>query len=65
MQLCAGGQKVKVVLAAAMWNCPHLLVLVRFHTPHQQHAPPCCKLQQVFLLQVRTPCYCSTLQGGR
>ena len=25
--LCAGGQKVKVVLAAAMWNCPHLLVL--------------------------------------
>ncbi len=23
----AGGQKVKVVLAAAMWNCPHLLVL--------------------------------------
>ena len=22
-----GGQKVKVVLAAAMWNCPHLLVL--------------------------------------
>ena len=25
--LRAGGQKVKVVLAAAMWNCPHLLVL--------------------------------------
>eukprot|EP00899_Mesostigma_viride_P008304 jgi/Mesvir1/17475/Mv08750-RA.1 len=23
----SGGQKVKVVLAAAMWNCPHLLVL--------------------------------------
>ncbi len=24
---CAGGQKVKVVLAAAMWNNPHMLVL--------------------------------------
>lgn len=24
---CTGGQKVKVVLAAAMWNNPHLLVL--------------------------------------
>ena len=23
----SGGQKVKLVLAAAMWNCPHLLVL--------------------------------------
>lgn len=23
----SGGQKVKVVLAAAMWNCPHLLIL--------------------------------------
>ena len=27
MLLHTGGQKVKVVLAAAMWNCPHLLVL--------------------------------------
>ena len=24
---CAGGQKVKVVIAAAMWNNPHILVL--------------------------------------
>ncbi len=24
----SGGQKVKVVLAAAMWNNPHMLVLV-------------------------------------
>eukprot|EP00121_Abeoforma_whisleri_P004416 Awhi_evm1s3992 len=23
----SGGQKVKVVLAACMWNCPHLLIL--------------------------------------
>lgn len=23
----SGGQKVKVVLAAAMWNCPHMLIL--------------------------------------
>jgi elongation factor 3 len=23
----SGGQKVKLVLAAAMWNCPHLLIL--------------------------------------
>lgn len=23
----SGGQKVKLVLASAMWNCPHLLVL--------------------------------------
>lgn len=27
MRGLSGGQKVKVVLAAAMWNCPHLLVL--------------------------------------
>jgi ATPase subunit of ABC transporter with duplicated ATPase domains len=25
--LCAGGQKVKLVLAAAMWNNPHLLIM--------------------------------------
>jgi elongation factor 3 len=35
----SGGQKVKLVLAAAMWNCPHLLVLdepvrINFHVPH-------------------------------
>jgi elongation factor 3 len=23
----SGGQKVKVVLAAALWNCPHMLIL--------------------------------------
>ncbi len=23
----SGGQKVKVVLAAAPWNCPHMLIL--------------------------------------
>ncbi len=23
----SGGQKVKVVLAAALWNCPHILIL--------------------------------------
>ncbi len=23
----SGGQKVKIVLAAALWNCPHMLIL--------------------------------------
>eukprot|EP00122_Pirum_gemmata_P003796 Pgem_evm1s3442 len=27
IQALSGGQKVKVVLAACMWNCPHLLIL--------------------------------------
>ena len=26
----SGGQKVKVVLAAAMWDQPHILILERF-----------------------------------
>jgi elongation factor 3 len=27
MKALSGGQKVKVVLAAALWNCPHILIL--------------------------------------
>eukprot|EP01137_Pigoraptor_chileana_P035057 Opistho-2@28524 len=27
LRALSGGQKVKVVLAAAMWNCPHMLIL--------------------------------------
>ena len=27
MSALSGGQKVKVVIAAAMWNCPHIVIL--------------------------------------
>ena len=49
-QPCAGGQKVKVVLAAAMWNCPHLLVLVRCRPPSTtKHLPYKCLCQSAIM----------------
>ena len=52
LQPCAGGQKVKVVLAAAMWNCPHLLVLVRCRPPcTSRHLPSLRDWQQASMQQ--------------
>ena len=52
---CAGGQKVKVVLAAAMWNCPHLLVLVRLHSPCTSTS----KYMPDGMTRCRRPCSCN------
>ena len=62
MRGLSGGQKVKVVLAAATWMSPHIIVLVTSsssdHTPQKpeqcaQHGL-CCELLMAALFQLLT-----------